>query len=196
MEPDHRRHVDTTTAAPVYSPTARFFHWLTVIAIVVQIPLGFYMVWRGGVTNFDATTNTLYSGHKLLGFLLLWFVVLRLLYRFVHGAPPDEPTLAWWHKAGAHLSHWGLYALLIIVPVLGWLGVSHYGALETFGGWSLPAIAEKNEDKANWVFQLHYWGVLLILAVAAVHICAALYHQFIRGDGVLRRMLPGLRQRG
>jgi len=82
------------------------------------------------------------------------------------------------------------------VPVLGWLGVSYYGALGTFGGWSLPAIAEQNQDKAEFIFRLHYWGALLIVAAVAVHIGAAIFHHFIRGDGVLRRMLPGVRSRG
>jgi cytochrome b561 len=178
----------------VYSLTARAFHWVTVIAVFTQIPLGFYMVWRGNATNFDAMTNSLYSAHKLIGFGLLWFVVLRLLYRFVHGAPPDEPTLEWWHKAGAHLNHWGLYALLLVVPALGWLGVSYYGALDT-PLFNLPALAAKDEAKSDLIFKLHAWGAILILAVVAVHFLAALYHYFIRGDGVLARMLPGLNKR-
>lgn len=196
MEVERQPHVAPHSDLPVYSPTARFFHWLTVVLIVIQIPIGFYMVQRGAATNFDAATNTLYSGHKVLGFVLLWLVVLRLLYRVVHGAPPDEPTLEWWHKAASHMNHWGLYVLLIVMPVLGWLGVSYYGALDTFGGWKLPAIAEQNQDKADFVFRLHFWGAILILAAIAVHVAAAIYHHFLRRDGVLRRMLPGLRQRG
>jgi cytochrome b561 len=153
------------------------------------------MVRRGAATNFDAATNTLYSGHKLLGFALLWFVALRLIYRLVHGAPPDEPTLAWWQKGASHFTHWGLYLLLLGVPFLGWLGVSYYGALGTFGGWSLPAIAAQDQEKAHTVFRYHFLGALLILVAIAVHIGAAIYHHFFRRDGVLRRMLPGLRQR-
>jgi cytochrome b561 len=178
------------------------------------------MVWRGKATNFDALTNTLYSGHKLAGFVLLWLVVARLLYRFAHGAPADEPTLEWWQKAAAHLTHWGLYGLLLAVPVLGWLGVSLYGALGTLGGMSLPAIPGQeilygiagtvagmlgfevppmSPDKpkaAELVFVLHFWGAMLMLCAIGAHIGAALFHHFIRGDGVLRRMLPGLKQRG
>jgi cytochrome b561 len=195
MAASHRPNIDNAVQVPVYSPTARFFHWLTVVAVVVQIPLGVYMVRRGAATNFDATTNTLYSGHKLLGFAILWLIVLRLEYRLARGAPRDEPTLAWWHKAAAHATHWGLYLLLLAVPLLGWLGVSHYGALDTFGGFSLPAIAEQNQDKADAVFRLHFLGAVVLVAAIAVHFAAAIYHHFIRGDGVLRRMLPSVRQR-
>src|SRR5687767_3381820 len=133
----------TQAEEQVYSPTARFFHWLTVLFLAVQIPVGLYMVWRGAATNFDATTNTLYSAHKLAGFVILLLVVLRLLYRIFHGAPPDEPTIAAWQKGAAHLNHWGLYLLLIVVPVLGWLGVTHYPALGTLAGITLPPIPGK-----------------------------------------------------
>ncbi len=187
-----------TAAAPpelVYSPAARAFHWLTAAVIVTLIPLGLYMVWRGNATNFDALTGRLYDVHKLLGFLTLWLVVARLVYRLRNGAPPDEPTLEWWQKAASHLTHWGLYGLLLVIPLLGWIGVSLYGANSIFGIVSLPSLAAKNQDTATFVFALHYWAALLLLATLAAHVGAAIFHHFIRGDGVLRRMLPGLKRR-
>lgn len=196
MQSDRGRDVTAAPAAEhVYSPAARTFHWLTVLAILIQVPIGWYMVERGEATNFDATTNTLYSGHKLFGVAILSLVVLRLLYRLVRGAPPDEPTLAWWHKAAAHATHWGLYLLLLAVPVLGWIGVSYYGALGVLGGWTLPALTAKNPDKAEAIFNLHALAAWIIVALVAAHVGAALYHHFLRRDGVLRRMLPGLRPR-
>lgn len=181
--------------ALVYAPGARALHWLTVLFVAILIPVGLYMTWRGEATNFDATTNTLYSTHKLAGFVLLWIVAGRLLYRFVLGAPPDEPTLLWWQKAASHLTHWGLYGLLLAVPLLGWYGVSLYGALGIPGGFSLPAIAAQDQKAAELILMLHGWGAKLILIGVAAHVGAALYHHFIRGDGVLRRMLPGLKRR-
>ena len=153
------------------------------------------MVWRGNATNFDALTGRLYDVHKLLGFLTLWLVVARLVYRLRNGAPPDEPTLEWWQKAASHLTHWGLYGLLLVIPLLGWIGVSLYGANSIFGIVSLPSLAAKNQDTATFVFALHYWAALLLLATLAAHVGAAIFHHFIRGDGVLRRMLPGLKRR-
>lgn len=192
-----KRPSSTATPEPlVYAPMARALHWLTVAFVAIMIPLGLYMVWRGGATQFDATTNTLYSGHKLAGFILLWLVVARLAYRLINGAPPDEPTLEWWQKAAAHMTHWGLYGLLLAVPLLGWYGVSLYGARGTFFGLSLPAIAAPDQKAAEWIFQLHFWGAMLMLAAIGAHVAGAVFHHFIRGDGVLRRMLPGLRKRG
>lgn len=179
----------------VYSPKARAFHWITVAILAFQVPVGLYMVWRGNNVAFDALTNWLYSSHKLLGFLLLWFIVARLVYRLVNGAPPDEPTLEWWQKAASHMTHWGLYGLLLLLPILGWLGVSYYGARGTFGGFSLPALVGEDKASAETVLALHKWAAYLLIAMVGVHVGAAIYHHFLRGDGVLRRMLPGLRQR-
>jgi cytochrome b561 len=196
MEAD-RQHTSARAAGEdlVYSATARLLHWLTVLFVAMLIPMGLYMVWRGNVTNFDAATNTLYNAHKLGGFLLLWVVVARLAYRFTRGAPPDEPTLEPWQRVASHLTHWGIYALLLVVPFLGWLGVSLYGARDVLGGFRLPAIAGEDQKAATLVFQLHYWAAMLLLAAIAAHVGAAIYHHFIRGDGVLRRMLPGLKKR-
>lgn len=178
-----------------YSTTARAFHWWTVAMVAVMIPLGLYMVQRGVATKFDALTGQLYDVHKTLGFLLLLLIVARLAYRLVHGAPPDEPTLEWWQRAASHLTHWGLYGMLLLVPLLGWYGVSLYGARSLFGIVSLPPLAAQNQDAATTVFLLHFFAAMAMLAMIGAHVGAAIFHHFIRRDGVLRRMLPGLRQR-
>lgn len=178
----------------VYSPAARRFHWITVAAVFVMIPLGLGMTYRGNTLDlWDELTNGLYSAHKLLGFLVLWLTAGRLAYRLLHGAPPDEPTLEWWQKAASHLVHWALYGLLLVVPLLGWIGVSLYPALTIFDLFNLPALAAPNEEAAKRVLALHGWLAILLALAVAGHIVAALSHHFVRRDGVLRRMLPGLR---
>jgi len=175
-----------------YSATARTLHWVTAIAVFVMIPVGLTMSYRGNVLNvWDGLTNGLYSSHKLVGFLLLWLTAGRLAYRLLHGAPPDEPTLAWWEKAASHLVHWLLYGLLLVVPMLGWIGVSLYPALSIFDLFNLPALTSPNEAAAQRVLGIHGTLALLLGALALMHIGAALYHHLIRRDGVLRRMWPG-----
>src|SRR5262245_43203215 len=173
-----------------YSTGARHFHWWTVALIAIQVPLGIYMVYRGTVTNFDALTNTLYSWHKTLGLVILLLVIARLYYRFSRGAPADEPTLEWWQKAASHATHWTLYLLLILVPVMGWLGISYYGARDVFGLFSIPPLAAPDQSAADRVLTLHRYLGLLTVVVVAMHVGAALFHYVIRKDGVLARMLP------
>ncbi|PTM41876.1 cytochrome b/b6 domain-containing protein [Bosea sp. 124] len=186
--------VTNETADPVYSAAARHMHWATAGAVLVMVPLGLAMTYRGNTLNvWDGLTDALYSSHKLLGFLVLWLVAGRLAYRLLRGAPPDEPTLLWWHRAASHLLHWLLYGLLIVVPLLGWIGVSLYPSLTLFGLVNLPALAAPNEDLANAVLTVHGKLAIVTALLACAHAGAALYHHLIRRDGVLRRMLPGLR---
>jgi cytochrome b561 len=190
-------HDPVTTGAgrsAVYSPVARMLHWLTVVAVFVMIPLGLAMTYRGNTLNiWDGVTDALYSLHKLIGFLVLWLSAGRLIYRLVHGAPPDEPTLEWWQKAASHLVHWALYGLLLIVPLLGWIGVSLFPSLMVFNLFGLPPLVSPNEEAAKRVLAVHGWLAILLALLACAHIGAALFHYFIRKDGVLRRMLPGLK---
>ncbi len=179
--------------APVYSAAARHMHWVTAAVVLAMIPAGLAMTYRGNTLNiWDGLTNAMYSSHKLLGFLVLWLVAGRLAYRLLKGAPPDEPTLLWWQKAGSHLVHWLLYGLLLVVPLLGWVGVSLYPSLTVFGLFNLPALAAPNEDLAKVVLEIHGTLAILMGLLACAHVGAALYHHLIRKDGVLRRMLPGL----
>ena len=179
--------------APVrYSGIARFFHWLTVILLLVTIPIGLVMTYRGGELNiWDTTTNVLYNSHKALGVVILAVVLMRLAYRLIHGAPPDEPTLSGLQKLVAHVVHWTLYGLLILIPIIGWIGVSMFPALGLFGLLKLPALAAPDQATAKWMFEVHAILGRLLLALIALHVVASLGHHFVLRDGVLRRMWPG-----
>ena len=127
--------MDKATAATgqveLYSRTARFFHWSIVALIVVQAPLGVYMAYRGNTLEiWDALTGGLYTSNKLIGVTILVVVLCRLAYRLTHGTPADEPTIEPWQKIASHLNHWGMYVLLLCVPVAGYIGISLYPALD------------------------------------------------------------------
>jgi cytochrome b561 len=173
--------------APTYSTAARRFHWWTFAFIAVQIPVGLFMVRYGAATDFAEPTGKLYDGHKLLGLTILLLAAGRLVYRLAHGAPADEPTLEPWQRLVSHLTHWGIYALLILVPILGWLAISYYGPFEPFG-IKLPRLAAQNEAKATSTFFLHKLAAYALIVLLGMHVGAALFHYFIRKDGVVRRM--------
>jgi cytochrome b561 len=186
-----------SAARETYTCTARHFHWWTVAVVAVLVPIGLTMNYRGNVLGiFDGLTNTLYSTHKLLGFTLLLIVIARLAYRLLVGAPADEPTLEPWQKVVSSLNHWGMYLLLLVVPLLGWFGVQLYPALDVFGLFSLPAIVAPDQARAETVFAIHKALALVLVAFIALHVAAALYHYLIRRDGVLQRMVPWLPRRG
>lgn len=182
------------TSPAAYSAQAVLFHWLTVVLVAVLGVTGWIATERAEKDIWDAITNNLYSTHKLLGFILLWLVVWRLTYRARKGAPDHEPSLSSPQRIASTAVHWGLYGLLLAVPMVGWLGISMYPALEIFGLFSLPSLTGKS-DAAEKVLNVHHLLAWLLLAVATLHILAALYHYFVRRDGVMARMLPGARAR-
>jgi cytochrome b561 len=173
-----------------YSPAARRYHWLTAALVFGLLPVGMLMKDRAARDIWDATTNALYSGHKLAGFVLLLVVLLRLGHRLVKGAPPPDPTLPPVLRLAGALTHWSVYALLLIVPMLGWIGISLFPALGIFGLFSLPSITPVDPELSKRILALHGVFAWLLGALVVLHVAAALWHHFIRKDGTLRRMIP------
>ena len=172
---------------PTYSVAARRLHWWTVLLLATQVPLGLFMVRYGAATDFAEPTGKLYDSHKLIGLAILMLALARLAYRLAHGAPADEPTVEPWQKAASHITHWAIYALLIIVPTLGWLAISYYGPFEPFG-IKLPTLVAPDNAKATQVFHWHRLAAYGLVLLVGMHVGAALFHYLIRRDGVLRRM--------
>jgi len=172
---------------PTYTLPQRRFHWWTVLLVATQVPLGLFMVRYGAATDFAEPTGKLYDSHKLIGLAILFLALARLACRLAQGAPADEPTLKPWQKVTSHITHWAIYALLIVVPLIGWLAISYYGPFEPFG-IKLPALASQDDAKATQVFHWHKLAAYALIVLVGMHVGAALIHYFIRRDGVLRRM--------
>jgi len=186
---------------PIYSRAARRFHWWIVLLLLIQFPLGFYMSYRGnempGVNEkgeptvgvWDALTGTLYSSHKVLGLTILLIVLLRLVYRLTQGAPASDPSVPGALTGASRFVHWGLYLLLVLVPIGGYVAISFGRYLDVFGV-TLPAITPEDKEAAKTVFQNHGTGATILLALIGLHVAAAIYHKAIRKDRVVERMLP------
>lgn len=186
---------------PTYTPTARRLHWLIAFLFLVQFPIGLYMTYRGyemmGVNDkgepvkgvWDGVTDTLYGSHKTIGLLILLFVLYRLAYRLMNGAPRPDPTVPAALTGVSHLVHWLMYALLIAVPIGGYIGISYGDYLNVFGV-QLPAVTEKDTKFSEEVFEYHEAGAFTLMTLVVIHFAAALYHKLVRKDRVVERMLP------
>ena len=87
--------------------------------------------------------------------------------------------------------HTSLYVLLLAMPIVGYIANSAYGAATPFFGlFEFQSVVGKNEALATQLFAIHRWVGFLLIAFVLLHVGAALYHQFIRRDTVLKRMLP------
>jgi cytochrome b561 len=178
----------TTDVVPAYTMTARILHWVTAILILSMVPLGLVMAndWGGPLQDF------LYDLHRSVGALVVPLIVLRLIYRRANSPlplPTDIPAI---QRLAAHATHWCLYALVLVQPIIGWVATSAYPVLvKVFGWFELPPIWSENRTFSEHMFLIHGVAAALIAALVVVHIGGALYHHLVRKDGVLMRMITG-----
>ncbi len=180
----------SSPADGAYTGTARLLHWLIVVLLIVQ----FIFAWIMPHIGRTVPVSTLIDLHLWFGTLILFVAVIRLVWRATHPDPVPVDGLPPWQHASARIVHWLLYLLLFVVPILGWVNASWRGMPVTFFGlFELPKLVATRAP--GWRFTGGLHGLLanyLMLALVGIHVTAALYHHFIRRDGVLQRMLPGV----
>ncbi|HWW03658.1 cytochrome b [Collimonas sp.] len=177
-----------TIKTPVYSAPAKVFHWLTVLLLAIQYSIGWLMPDIGR----DTQPIGLISWHLSIGALIVLLVLLRLLWRWTHPAPPVPQMLSPLLNMIARTTHWLLYFLLIAFPLMGWANASSRGwSVSLFGVVPLPPLSSKGSQLGHTLGDMHQLFVWVLIAVVALHVAAALYHHFIVKDDTMRRMLPG-----
>lgn len=172
-----------------YHPVLVALHWL--LAILLIGALGFGALILKQVPNSAPEKLNLLRGHMLMGGLISVLMVLRLVTRFATEHPATASTGNALMDRLAPWVHWGLYALVFAILGSG-VGISAVANLPdvVFGGvGSLPA-------NFNAIPQRVAHGVLakLLLLAIGLHAGAALYHQFVRRDGLFSRMAFGRRR--
>jgi cytochrome b561 len=173
-----------------YSGTQKLLHWLIALMVLIMLPVGVYMVYRGGATNFDAMTNTLYTAHKSFGFLILLLVIWRVVLRVTRGAPAPVSTLTPIEVFASETVHKLIYVLIVLVPLFGWAYVSAFPATGVFFGLNLPSILPVNKGLAETFGMLHKFSAYALAGLLMMHMGAAMMHFLIKKDGVMNRMLP------
>lgn len=144
-------------------------------------------------SNFDrASSGRLWLGqfHFMLGLSVFALVWLRLLARSFGATPRIRPAPAAWQQWPARLMHLALYALMIAMPLLGWLTLSGQDKPIPFWGLQLPPLIAANRELAgqieDWHIRVGEWGYWLI----GLHAVAGLAHHYVRRDNALSRILP------
>ena len=170
-----------------WTPIAKGLHWLMAALLLGLLALGLYM------TDLPLSPEKLllYSWHKWLGvsaFLLLW---CRLLWRLTHRAPAAPEGVSAGMARLATLGHLALYALMLLIPLSGWLMSSAKGVPTVwFGLWPIPDLLPRDRALGDALQIVHRALNYLLMATIAGHVAAALWHHTVRKDDTLRRMLP------
>jgi cytochrome b561 len=181
-------HILEGAAPATYSLAARALHWTTATLVLFMLPLGVVISikWDGPLRD------ALYNLHRSIGAVIIPLIILRLAYRVTHPPPPlpdDVPPI---QQFAAHAIHWGLYALLLAQPFIGWIATSAYPApIPVFGLFELPPIWSEDRALSDSLLRVHALIGATIAGLVAMHIGAALYHHFVRRDGILTRMIGG-----
>lgn len=176
-----------------WHPALVALHWLTLLLVVAQFLIASPMrdESRNLVERFE-----LYQLHKSVGLTVAGLILLRLVLRLVAPAPAPANTGRWLRYA-SDVVHAGLYLCLIALPVTGLLMVSA-APLQIptlyFGWLAVPHPIGPDKVTYELMRALHNWVGNLLLALAAIHVAAALVHVLIWRDGLLRRMSFGRRR--
>src|SRR5258705_4589607 len=167
-----------------FSAPSRVLHWLMAVLILAMLFIGV-----GMTASESARYSTLVSIHKPLGIAILILVAIRLVNRLYNPPPPLPADMPAIQRFGAHASHIVLYALMFLLPLIGWSMLSAAGyPIVLHGPLHLPPILSQNATAYATLRELHAILAYLLFATFLAHFAAALFHGLIRRDGVLASM--------
>ncbi len=165
-------------------------HWLSSLLVVFM----FVAVWWREVLDEDAPlAKQLLLAHKQIGMIILLLLCVRLVIRGI--TRPSSEDMPAWLVWASRLGHWGLYAALLAMPMLGWAMSDASGhPVQLLGMLPLPHLVGIDPDLADSLQEWHEDISWLLLTLVVMHVLAALWHHFIRKDNTLISMAPWLRR--
>jgi cytochrome b561 len=178
---------DGTACRPRYTRTAAWLHWGGAALIVVACLAGWYMV------GLPMSVQRLkwFNWHKWVGMTALLWLLVRLAWRWGHPPPAPQVSLSAHQRKAAQAVHLALYGLMAAAPLIGWAYSSAAGfPVVWLGILPLPDWVPRDRELAQVLKPIHQAAAYLLMALATVHVLAALKHQFVDRDGLLTRMKP------
>lgn len=170
-----------------YDTVAMGLHWLIAMLVIFMLIFGEDLI-RG--KDGDTLAPSL---HVSIGVSILVLSILRLVWRLMNPPPAYPASMAPWEKTASKALAVVFYALLIGIPLTGWLAMPKFiseeaamAGIRAFGAFPLPTAPSLGLPMKS----VHAIGSNLMIALLALHVLAALKHHFINRDEILRRMLP------
>jgi cytochrome b561 len=186
------KHMPIRNTTARWGALAQLFHWTIVALILVQLVLANqYNHLPLGMAKLGVIAR-----HKSVGITIFLLAVLRLAWRLMNPVPPLPDTLKPYERVLAHITHFALYAIILVMPITGWIMSSARNfPVSWFGLVQLPDLVGQNKALYEAMHETHDILAGTLIAVAVLHVLAALKHHFILKDDTLRRMLPFTRTR-
>jgi cytochrome b561 len=166
---------------------AKILHWVGAAIILILLLHGWWM------THITARPERLanYAWHSALGYDLLALLILRLLWRWLNPSP-ELPAMPRWEQIAARVSHAGLYVLMVLVSLTGWMVATTFRVPMTkdlLGIDVPPIVTAVDRSVRQWIEESHMVLAYLLAVVVLIHVVAALRHHMLKRNNVLRRMI-------
>lgn len=175
-----------------WGSVSKALHWVVVLLILMMAWIGLRM----GDMPSSPDKVASYALHKSVGITILALMIARIGWRWHAGTPDELPATPRWQERIASLTHLALYALLLAMPLSGWILNSASGfPLQWFGLFNLPALTGRDQDLRERAADIHELLFWILVALVVAHAAAAFYHHLFLRDATLARMLPRHRRR-
>ena len=169
-----------------YTATAKFFHWAVLALVAAQ----FAIAWTMPDVKKGTAPVGLIAWHLSVGTTILAFAVARLGWRSTHPAPRPPSDLSPVLAIISRATHAGLYLLLLVLPVMGWMNASARGwPVRLVGLIPLPRLVAPGSVIGRAMGDVHATTAIIFLLLIALHVTGALYHMLILRDRTIQRML-------
>ena len=176
-----------------YTATAKAFHWLMAVLILAATVAGIYGAYflhYGSDPAQNAYKAGIIAIHKNLATTTLFLIVARLWWRFTH-RPPKLAGMSPLMARSAHVGHWMLYALMVIVPVSGWANSSSAGyPIPVAWLFEIPHLIDKDKSLTPLLSTIHEYASWALVVLVVGHVGFALKHHFIDRDDTMASMMP------
>ncbi|MBV9827902.1 MAG: cytochrome b [Alphaproteobacteria bacterium] len=177
----------TTTPPSAYDRVMRAIHWATLALVSATYGL----IWLAHSGLIAEAYQPVLQLHRSFGLTIAALTIFRLAWRWRAQIPPLPGDLAGSQKLAARITEGLIYVLLLLQPLLGVLHTGFRGQqVNLYLLGTLPPVVVPDRALARLTHNLHELGGNALLIVIGLHAAAALWHHFIRRDGVLLSMLP------
>ena len=172
-----------TNRVSEYGFISKALHWLSALILIIQIPLGFYLV----DLDFGEERITFENIHVILGLIIFYLVIIRLINNTFNPTPKLNPSIFIGQKYIAKLNHILLYAAILSITVSGILK-------KLFNGETLVIFFKEIEIKDNFeladqFYNIHIYSNYLIIALISVHILAVITHKLLFKENLIKKIL-------
>jgi cytochrome b561 len=163
-------------------------HWLTVLLMFSILPVAWIL---DSVIEETPAFFFWMDVHEAIGLTILALTTLRIVWRLFDRPPPYSATIGRWSNRSARLVHAGLLALMIVMPISGFLWATGHGHdVAPFGLVQFPRIAFGHRPIGDAAAVVHLFGRWFVYGLIALHLAGVSYHLIFKRDALLGRMLP------